>query len=168
MRCVLAMTTIASTALLATVATTVSPRLIWNASASVPIGLYAVRSIHQPRVGDLVLVEPPNALAAYLAQRGYLPDGVPMLKRIAALHGQIVCRRRSIVTVDGLAQATARERDSRGRVLPAWAGCRSITYAEVFLLNRDAPDSLDGRYFGPLPLRSLRGRAVPLWTRGER
>ena len=168
MRFVLAVMTIASTALLTTISTIVSPRWIWNASGSVPIGLYAVQPIRQPHVGDLVLVEPPEDIRAYLARRGYLPEGVPMLKRITALPGQTVCRDGFVVTVDGLAIATARERDSRGRVLPAWGGCQRITGAEVFLLNRDAPNSLDGRYFGPLPLQSLRARAVPVWTHSER
>ena len=161
------MTVIASMALLATRVTSVSPRLIWNASASLPIGLYAVRSIRTPHVGDLVIVAPPDDLAAYLARRRYLPDGVPMLKRIAALPGQTVCRHRLIVTVDGFEQTTARERDSRGRTLPKWSGCRRMAADEVFLLNRDAPDSLDGRYFGPLPSRAIRGRAAPLWARAQ-
>ena len=40
------------------------PKLIWNASASVPIGLYAVRPTGVHHVGDLVVVRPPEALAA--------------------------------------------------------------------------------------------------------
>ena len=35
---------------------------------------------------------------------------------------------------------------------------------DVFLMNPGVPDSLDGRYFGPLPASSIIGRAVPLWT----
>jgi type IV secretory pathway protease TraF len=35
---------------------------------------------------------------------------------------------------------------------------------EVFLMNWDEPASLDGRYFGPIPLHAVVGRAVPLWT----
>ncbi|MNY66109.1 Peptidase S26 [compost metagenome] len=31
-------------------------------------------------------------------------------------------------------------------------------------MNWDAPDSLDGRYFGPLPVTSIVARALPLWT----
>ena len=31
-------------------------------------------------------------------------------------------------------------------------------------MNPGVPDSLDGRYFGPLPASSIIGRAVPLWT----
>ena len=33
-------------------------RLVWNASASVPIGLYGIESNAVPRVGDLVAVRP--------------------------------------------------------------------------------------------------------------
>ena len=56
----------------------------------------------------------------------------------------------------------ARDRD--GRVLPAWHGCRRIADGEVFLMNWAAPDSMDGRYFGPLATNTIIGRAVPLWT----
>jgi type IV secretory pathway protease TraF len=31
-------------------------------------------------------------------------------------------------------------------------------------MNWDEPASLDSRYFGPLPLTTVVGRAVPLWT----
>jgi type IV secretory pathway protease TraF len=58
----------------------------------------------------------------------------------------------------------ARERDHRGRVLPVWEGCHTLSGAEVFLMNWDEPASLDGRYFGPIPLHAIVGRAVPLWT----
>jgi type IV secretory pathway protease TraF len=37
-----------------------SPWLIWNASASVPIGLYAIHTVGALRVGDLVVIKPPD------------------------------------------------------------------------------------------------------------
>lgn len=138
--------------------------IIWNASASVPLGLYAVRTGRALEIGDLVVVAPPPALAEFLAGRGYTGPGVPLIKRVAALPGQAVCRRAGLVTIGGTATALARERDRLDRPLPAWEGCRTLTEGEVFLLNRDEPDSLDGRYFGPLPRAAVVGRAVPLWT----
>jgi type IV secretory pathway protease TraF len=39
-----------------------------------------------------------------------------------------------------------------------------IADGEVFLMNWLSADSLDGRYFGPLPAASIIGRAAPLWT----
>lgn len=143
------------------------PRLVWNASESVPIGLYAVQPVDRLTVTQLVLVKPPEPLATFLDQGRYVPRGVPLLKRIAALPGQTVCRTGAEVTVDGIAMATARERDRRGRLLPVWAGCWTLMDREVFLLNWDEPSSLDGRYFGPLPSTSIVGRATPVWTRED-
>ena len=34
----------------------------------------------------------------------------------------------------------------------------------MFLLNSRVRDSLDGRYFGPLPAAAIIGRATPLYT----
>ena len=31
-------------------------------------------------------------------------------------------------------------------------------------MNPRSADSLDGRYFGPLPAASIVGRAIPLWV----
>lgn len=139
-----------------------APRLLWNATASTPVGLYVVQPVRTLHVGDLVAAQPPEALARFLAEGGYLPRGVPLLKQVAALAGQIVCRTGRIVSIDGAAVAVARERDSRGRDLPVWSGCHTLDTGEILLLNRH-PDSLDGRYFGPLPVSSLIGRATPLW-----
>ena len=143
------------------------PFLIWNASASVSIGLYAVELPTDLRVADLVVSRPPEPLAKFLAGRGYLPRGVPLLKHVAALAGQSVCRNGFAVTIDGAAIGEARERDSRGRPLPSWQGCRFVSADEVFLMNRQSADSFDGRYFGPLPASSIIGRAVPVWTMAE-
>src|ERR1700688_4380977 len=70
----------------------VAPKLIWNASASVPIGLYAIRPARHLNVTDLVALDAPEPLAGFLAERGYLPRGVALMKRIVALPGQQVCR----------------------------------------------------------------------------
>jgi conjugative transfer signal peptidase TraF len=142
----------------------VTPKLIWNASASAPIGLYAIRPARRLDVTELVVVDPPEPLASFLAERGYLPHGVALMKRIVALPGQEVCRTDRTVTVDGIAMGDALERDRLGRPLPAWQGCRRITANQVFLMNWQVRDSLDSRYFGPVPANRIIGRAVPLWT----
>jgi conjugative transfer signal peptidase TraF len=139
------------------------PWLVWNASASVPIGLYAVTTIVGVHAGDLVVVRPPEPLASFLAEGGYLPRGVPLLKHVAALAGQTVCRIGRSVTVDTIEMGDARDRDGRGRSLPVWQGCRIVGQNEVFLMNRRSADSLDGRYFGPLPAATIVGRSIPLW-----
>jgi conjugative transfer signal peptidase TraF len=141
-----------------------TPKLLWNASASVPIGLYTVHRAGALHVGELLVVTPPEPLASFLDHRRYLPKGVPLLKRVVALAGQTVCRTQRTIFVDGVAIGDALGRDHLGRPLPVWQGCRLIAAGEVFLMNRQSPDSLDGRYFGPLPTTTIVGRADPLWT----
>jgi conjugative transfer signal peptidase TraF len=141
-----------------------APRLLWNGSASVPIGLYSLESFDQLAVTNLVVALPPNSLAAFLAERGYVPLGVPLIKRILALRGQSVCRNELVVSVDGIGMGMALARDRQGRPMPVWQGCRAIAQDEVFLMNWDEPASFDGRYFGPIPFRAIIGRAKPLWT----
>lgn len=139
-----------------------TPRLLWNATASAPVGLYRLHPDRRLTVGDLVAVRPPAPIARVLAEGGYLPPGVPLLKRVAALAGTTVCRIGDTVTIEGNPVGTARPRDRRGRALPVWTGCRTLHAGEVILLNPH-PDSLDSRYFGPFPVASVLGRATPLW-----
>ncbi|KGJ19685.1 conjugative transfer signal peptidase TraF [Amaricoccus macauensis] len=142
-------------------------RLIWNATASAPIGFYTVEPADALDVPELVAVMPPEPLAAFMAERGYIAGGIPLLKRVVGLSGQRVCRNGSTVTVDGIEMGEALERDSLGRDLPIWQGCRVIGDDQLFLMNWEVRDSLDGRYFGPIPAASVIGRAVPLWTDEE-
>jgi len=160
----LAVTIGAVAALAATIVLEPLPLYIWNASASVPIGLYRLRPADQFQVTELVAVQPPEPLATFLDLNGYLPIGVPMLKRILALPGQTVCRIGLTILVDDIAMGEARDRDGRGRPLPKWQGCRVVRDDELFLMNWQSVDSLDGRYFGFLPASAVIGRALPVWT----
>ncbi|MBV8744149.1 MAG: S26 family signal peptidase [Xanthobacteraceae bacterium] len=166
-RCPTILTAFVTTGLLLSTIGGTTPHYIWNASNSVPIGLYRVQPASQLTVTELVAVQPPDLLAAFLDLNGYLPIGVPMLKRVLALPGQTVCRNGLTITVDGIDLGNARERDGRGRPLPAWHGCLVIADGDVFLMNWQSEDSLDGRYFGSLPASAVIGKAVPVWTEEE-
>lgn len=158
---------LAATAVLSSIAARPVPRLLWNASESVPVGLYRLHPADGLAVSDLVVVSPPEPLATFLADGHYLPRGIPLLKRVLALPGQTVCRNHLAITVDKIELGAAREHDSRSRPLPVWQGCHVVADGEVFLMNWQSADSLDGRYFGVLPASAIVGRAEPLWTGEE-
>jgi conjugative transfer signal peptidase TraF len=157
----------AATVVLSTIGVRPVPRFLWNASESVRIGLYRLRPAGNLAVTDLLAVLPPEPLATFLADGHYLPRGIPLLKRVLALPGQTVCRDQLAITIDKIELGAAREHDSRGRPLPVWQGCREIADGEIFLMNWQSADSLDGRYFGVLPTSAIIGRAEPLWTGEE-
>jgi type IV secretory pathway protease TraF len=105
----------------------------------------------------------PTGVAALASQRRYLPRNVPMVKRVAALSGDTVCRAGSAVRVNGEFAATALDHDSLGRALPHWTGCFLLGRSDVFLLTAP-PHSFDSRYFGAVLRASLIERIEPLWT----
>ncbi|HSV82687.1 MAG TPA: conjugative transfer signal peptidase TraF [Ramlibacter sp.] len=139
-------------------------RLVYNASSSAPLGLYGVQSAQSPKIGDYVLATLPTDAAALAARRGYLPAGLPIVKRVGAVAGQHVCARGDALMLDGTPSGRILRSDQQGRALPAWRHCRSLAAGEIFLLSATNPASFDSRYFGPVPASSVRGRAVPLWT----
>ena len=139
-------------------------KLIWNASASTPIGLYSIAPADRFAVTDLVAVRAPEPLAAFMVERGYIGRDVPLMKRVMGLAGQRVCRIGNAITVDTIPLGRALDRDRRGRPLPVWQGCRRLADGQIFLMNPDVSDSLDGRYFGPIPARGVIGKATPLYT----
>src|SRR5215831_12837561 len=111
-----------------------APRFVWNVSESVPTGLYQVQPARDLVVTTLVVAYPPEPLATFLEDGGYLPRDVPLIKRILALPGHTVCRTGPTIAVDGIEMGLARKRDHRGRVLPVWEGCHSLAGDEVFLM----------------------------------
>jgi conjugative transfer signal peptidase TraF len=139
-------------------------RLVWNASASVPPGLYRIEPAAIPRVGDLVAVRPSPALTRFMAERRYVEAGALLVKPVAALAGTTFCRTNMRVTLDGRTVATALPRDRFGRPLPGWSGCRRVARNELLLIAPELRASFDSRYFGPVDRAQVIGRAIPLWT----
>lgn len=142
-----------------------APRLVYNASASAPVGLYFVRPAATISRGDLLLVSTPESVRDLAAERGYLPLSVPLVKRVAALPGDWVCTFGHTVYIEGHASARQLVADRQGRPLPLWNGCRLLNAGEIFLLMADVPDSFDSRYFGPALSSAVIGRLVPIWLR---
>ncbi len=138
--------------------------LVWNVSASAPVGLYWIKPAIFPNMGDLLAVQAPEQIARLMDERDYLPFNAVLLKRVAALSGSEICRRGMNIFVAGKMIAQAKKVDAKGRSLPQWQGCRQLGPDEIFLVNADVPDSLDGRYFGPFPKSSIVGLARPIWT----
>ena len=143
-------------------------RLVYNPTESAPRGWYVVHPVAQIEVGDYVIAQLPRDIAAFAAKRDYLPRHVPVLKRIAATAGQRVCVRNGTVLIDGVAVATTLTLDGKRRSLTAWSHCRRLETGELFLLNASAPSSFDSRYFGPIDVSFVRGRAILLGTTRRR
>jgi len=141
------------------------PWLIWNASGSVPIGLYRVEQ-RIPGTGDLAVVRLDPDVAHLANASGYLRGTDYVLKPVAAVGPGTVCRFGSRILIDGRIVAEAHATDADQRPMPEWSGCRRLRASELFLLSPVA-GSFDSRYFGPVRGDMIVGKAVPLWLRSR-
>jgi conjugative transfer signal peptidase TraF len=140
-----------------------APLLVWNASPSVPIGLYRLTS-RPSQTAALAVVRLPESLRIFAEARGYLRPGALLIKPIGADVGDTVCRHGALVTVNGLIVARARTLDAAGRSLPVWSGCFRLGATDIFVLSA-VPGSFDGRYIGPIDHAHVMGFALPVWVR---
>ena len=148
-----------------TIAFPPAPRLVWNASASAPIGLYAVTPGATVEPGDMVIARVPDPSRMMAAERRYIPANVPLVKRVAAAAGDEVCALGREIFVNGTWVVERRAFDAKGRPMPWWSGCVRLRGRQLFLLMSDSPGSFDGRYFGVTDGGLVVGKARLLWAR---
>jgi len=141
-----------------------APRLVWNVSASAPIGLYAVSPGAPVEPGDMVIARVPERFRSLAAERHYLPMNVPLVKRVIAYAGDEVCALGQEIFVNGRWTAERRVVDGMARPMPMWTGCARLHGRQLFLLMDNAA-SFDGRYFGPTEGKDIIGKARLLWRR---
>lgn len=142
-----------------------APRLLWNASASAPVGLYHVAVGVPVRRGDLVVARLAPAVTRLAAERQYLAMGVPVVKRIAAMPGDTICSAGPAILINGIPVADRLFADRSGRRLGGWSGCHRLGHDRYLLINEQVRASFDGRYFGPSRGADIIGTVTPLWLR---
>lgn len=142
-----------------------SPRLIWNASASAPPGLWLVSPGSRILRGDMAIARMPKPWRRFAAARGYLPEQVPLVKRVTAIPGDEICGLGQRIFLNGKPLVARVNRDAKQRWLPWWEGCSRLRKGEYLLLMADNPRSFDGRYFGVTKASEIIGSARLIWAR---
>ena len=141
-----------------------------NLSPSLPLGLYrTTMEISAP----LVEFCPQEPYGTFATGRGYrttgnCPDGAnPLMKPAVAGSGDIVdlSARGIAVNAKLLPNTAPKTKDSQGRPMTPWPfGTYRVAPGVVWVASSYNPWSFDSRYFGPIPVRIIRGRLKPLLT----
>ncbi len=137
--------------------------ILYNHSPSMPVGFYQRTDAPVER-GAIVTVEAADVAGQYAYDRGFAGEGDRFIKRVAAAAGDSVCAEGDTVTLNGVVVAHRRDRDTSGRTLPRWSGCRTLAQSDLLLLG-DTADSFDGRYWGVVRVAQIEGVWRPLWVR---
>jgi conjugative transfer signal peptidase TraF len=146
--------------------------LVANTDSAAPAGVYRVVASSFRR-GDLVAACLPVAIAQAGLARGYLWAGPctgnaePVGKIAGALPGDTVAIERDGVTINGkrIPRSTVTARDSAGRPLAHVPfGTYTVAADQIWLFGFHDRRSWDARYFGPVPLSSVRGALAPVLT----
>jgi len=137
-----------------------------NLSSSVPRGLYRINTVFPTDIkhGDLVIFDPPRAAYPFVYGRGWLPTGWPLLKYVGALSGDTYTITAGRLYIDGKNTGPVFSRDSEGKPLPFIKGTVKVKPMEFLPVSTHITHSFDGRYFGAVPLSSIKGKAHPVWT----
>jgi type IV secretory pathway protease TraF len=141
-----------------------NPPVIVNETISMANGAYVrVGDNTQPKLGEIVAFPMNEAARAYLGEDLGYPKDIYLVKRVAGLTGEVMCRHGLRVTI-GARTVQAALHDSRGNALPDWQGCYVLSVNQVFVLG-DHPSSFDSRYFGPVMKDRFIGtyQAVMTW-----
>ncbi len=141
-----------------------------NVSDSLPVSWFWVWQDYTVTRGDLVEFCPPMGFDSEAHARGYVRNGpcpggtIPFLKMVAAIAGDRVEIEAGGIRVNGrlLANSKPKAVDRMGRHLVSQAfGVQRIPLGFVWLYGTNVW-SADSRYYGAVPVNTIRYRARPL------
>jgi conjugative transfer signal peptidase TraF len=141
-----------------------------NGSPSLPVGLYLVTAHSDANLVEFCPAEPfaELALARGYRDAGSCPDGgAPLLKPVIARAGDVVQLSPAGIAVNGhlLQNTVPLEKDTKNRPLTPWPkGYYAVGPDSVWVASSYNGRSFDSRYFGPVPVRSIRNYVRPWIT----
>src|SRR4029077_9798378 len=90
-----------ATALFSALACILARHLVWNWTASLPLGLYWLSRGASPARGKLVAFPVPANVEGLVRERQYLPAGAMLVKPVVATAGDHVCTEGGTLTING-------------------------------------------------------------------
>jgi len=146
--------------------------VVINSTPSEPLGIWRKVEERSFSYGDMVLACPPRSPIMDIAvSRHYLPSGScpghlgTVMKQVVGVAGDLVEIRADGLLINGVwfSHAPLATKDSEGRPLSSWGiGKHLLSGNEIFLGSNYTDKSFDSRYFGAIPVASIRAKLSPV------
>ena len=123
----------------------------------IPLTEVRLPAIRNPRPGDIVIFQSP------------IEEDKTLIKRCVAVEGQTVEVQNNTVYVDGSPKPLPEEgkvvesRQERGGGFHRSYGPVKVQEGHLFVMGDNRSNSLDSRYFGPIPRKSILGEAMIIY-----
>ncbi len=133
-----------------------------NLTPSEPVGIYRLAPGGAER-GALVWLKQPTGPTALVLRR-YAPANIPLIKRVAAVAGDVVQLGAHGVRIDGTLwpDSAPLDRDAEGQPLQHYQfGNYRVRTRQVWVLSQH-PRGIDSRYFGPVAISSVISQLIPV------
>ena len=141
------------------------PRYYVNTSPSMPLSLYKLIPFDgHLKAGDIIIFDVPQSARPYIYGRGWLPKGWPLIKKIGAVPGDQIWITEDQIWINGKYIGPIFRTDTAGLPLPRLQGSFMIPEGYCLPISTYIANSFDGRYFGAIPFRLIRGKALPIFT----
>jgi type IV secretory pathway protease TraF len=129
---------------------------VLNVEPSVPTGLYRKVALPDSLArGMLVILPVPSAVWPWHVRR------FDFMKPIGGIAGDQVCVLSAGLWINGEPYGPVYTK-ANGLAFPRLRGCFVVAEGTVFLATKTF-HTLDSRYFGAVPIASLKAMALPLW-----
>lgn len=137
-----------------------------NLTPSEPVGIYHLVAAGTER-DALVWLKQPVGPTAFILHR-YAPAYIPLIKRVAAIPGDVVQIATPGVRINGMlwTDSAPLDRDAEGRSLEHYPfGSYRVLTGQLWVMSSN-PRGIDSRYFGPVAETSVISRLVPvvIWS----
>jgi conjugative transfer signal peptidase TraF len=133
-----------------------------NLTPSEPVGIYRLVAGGAEH-GALVWLKQPTGPTASVLHR-YAPVNIPLIKRVAAVAGDVVQVGAHGVRIDGTLwpDSAPLDRDTEGKSLQPYPfGTYRVRTGQLWVMS-EHPSGIDSRYFGPVTETSVISRLTPV------
>ncbi len=138
-----------------------------NKTKSLPRGIYRLSPPVDLQKEDIIVFEIPKS-AELIFKRGYVSNIDTLMKKLAALPGEEIKIENNEVLIGTKNWGKIYDRDNLNRQLPKLGKEQIRPSEDEVLALSDIDKSFDGRYFGPIEIKSIKHKAKPVFILEEK
>ncbi len=129
-----------------------------------PRGLYLIIPIKKIARYDIVEFIPPQKTLAFIKEKLWVPQSGSIIKYAFALPNDHVCIRDQVIYINNKKIGPVYKFYAPNKLLPQTKICGKLKENQYLLLSTKSERSFDGRYFGVISEKEIRGKAIPIFT----